>query len=180
MLRVAFTSEFTRGRLQDLVALVSGRNFETKQYEESIAETAYKQLKQGILNFMNETHFKRFIMIIRSAGFVDPSLIGSQNALNFAYIIYLTLRGQGKPASEIEKAVRRWFVMSLLTTRYSGSPESTFDYDIRKIREFLSSSKTRSHHGFLILTHPVPGAASIIPVAANRPNRLFMLLFSRA
>ena len=32
MLRVAFTSEFGRGRLQDLVALLSGRNFETKQF----------------------------------------------------------------------------------------------------------------------------------------------------
>ena len=35
MLRVAFTSEFRRGKLQDLVALLSGRNFETKQYEET-------------------------------------------------------------------------------------------------------------------------------------------------
>src|ERR1019366_7557891 len=38
MLRVAFTSEFKRGKLEDLVALLSGRNFETKQYEEKIAE----------------------------------------------------------------------------------------------------------------------------------------------
>ena len=30
MLRVAFTSQFKRGRLEDLVALLSGRNFETK------------------------------------------------------------------------------------------------------------------------------------------------------
>ena len=37
MLRVAFTSQFRRGKLQDLVALLSGRNFETKQYEEVIA-----------------------------------------------------------------------------------------------------------------------------------------------
>jgi len=86
MLRVAFTSEFKRGRLQDLVALLSGRNFETKQYEDAIAENAFAQLRQGILDFINETHFKRFVMIIRSAGFVDASLIGSQNALNFAYI----------------------------------------------------------------------------------------------
>jgi hypothetical protein len=135
MLRVAFTSEFKRGRLQDLVALLSGRNFETKEFEESIAEKSFSQLKQGINNFMNETHFKRFVMIIRSAGFIDPSLIGSQNALNFAYIIYLTLRSQSKPAADIEQAVRRWFVMSVLTGRYSGSPESTFDYDIRQIHE---------------------------------------------
>ena len=32
---MAFTSEFRRGKLQDLVALLSGRNFEAKQYEVS-------------------------------------------------------------------------------------------------------------------------------------------------
>jgi hypothetical protein len=30
MLRVAFTAEFGRGKLADLVALLSGRNFETR------------------------------------------------------------------------------------------------------------------------------------------------------
>ncbi|MBN8247042.1 MAG: DUF262 domain-containing protein [Verrucomicrobia bacterium] len=135
MLRVAFTSEFKRGKLEDLVALLSGRNFETKQFEESIAEASFARLKQGVLSFINETHFKRFVMIIRSAGFVDASLIGSQNALNFAYILYLTLRGQGMPPADIESAVRRWFVMSALTGRYSGSPESTFDFDIRQMHE---------------------------------------------
>jgi hypothetical protein len=34
---------------------------------------------------------------------------------------------------DIERHVRRWFVMSVLTGRYSGSPESTFDYDIRQV-----------------------------------------------
>jgi hypothetical protein len=135
MLRVAFTSEFKRGKLEDLVALLSGRNFETKQFEERIAEESFGKLKQGILNFINETQFKRFAMIIRSAGFIDPSLIGSQNALNFAYILYLTLRTQGKPAADIESAVRKWFVMSALTGRYSGSPESMFDFDIRQFHE---------------------------------------------
>jgi len=135
MLRVAFTSEFKRGKLEDLVALLSGRNFETKQFEIAIAEESFVKLRKGVLNFINETHFKRFIMIIRSAGFVDASMIGSQNALNFAYILYLMLRGQGKPAADIESAVRRWFVMSVLTGRYSASPESAFDFDIRQMHE---------------------------------------------
>lgn len=134
MLRVAFTSEFKRGRLADLVALLSGRNFETKQYEEDIVQGSFGRLKQAILHFMNETHFKRFIMIIRSAGFVDSSLIGSSTAMDFAYILYLTLRAQGKPDNDIEHYVRRWFVASVLTGRYSGSPESTMDSDIRQIQ----------------------------------------------
>jgi hypothetical protein len=72
-------------------------------------------------------------MIIRSAGFIDPSMIGSQNALNFAYILYLSLRAQKLSNAEIERYVRRWFVMSILTGRYSGSPETRFDQDIRQI-----------------------------------------------
>ena len=135
MLRVSFTSEFKRGKLQDLVALLSGRNFETKQFEEAIAEQSFDRLKSAVHNFINETNFKRFVMIIRSAGFVDDSLIGSQNALNFAYVVYLTLRSQGLDGAQIESAVRRWFVMSMLTGRYSGSPESQMDFDIRQIQE---------------------------------------------
>src|SRR6266542_3043677 len=133
MLRVAFTTEFRRGKLQDLVALLSGRNFETKQYEDAIIQDSFTRMKSAVLRFINETHFKRFLMIIRSAGFVDASMIGSQNALNVAYILYLTLRDQKLPAEEIERLVRRWFVMSVLTGRYSGSPESTIDYDVRQI-----------------------------------------------
>ena len=105
MLRVAFTSEFRRGKLQDLVALLSGRNFETRQYEDEIAEDAFAKLKTGIFNFMNKTHFDRLTMIIRSAGFVTSKLIGSQNAINFAYILYLRGRAEGMPAADIERLV---------------------------------------------------------------------------
>lgn len=133
MLRVAFTSEFRRGRLEDLVALLSGRNFETRQFEEVIVEESFSRLKKGIKRFMNEWDFKHFIHIIRSAGFVNSSMIRSQNALNFAYILYLALRDLNMPYGEIQHYVCKWFVMSILTGRYSGSPEATFDYDIRQI-----------------------------------------------
>jgi len=133
MLRVAFTSEFRRGKLQDLVALLSGRNFETKQYEEAVAEEAFSRLKTGVLNFINKTHFDRLTMILRSAGFVTSRLIRSQNAINFAYILYLRGRAESMPAADLERLVRRWYVMSLLRGRYSGSPETAFDFDIRQI-----------------------------------------------
>ena len=135
MLRVAFTSEFKRGRLEELVALLSGRNFETRTFEEAIAEESFHRLKDAVLRYMNETNFKRFIMILHSAGFVDASMIRSQNTVNFAYILYLTLRTQGTNAARIETLVRRWFVMSVLTAKYTGSPETTFNVDIRNIGE---------------------------------------------
>lgn len=133
MLRVAFTSEFGRGKLQDLVALLSGRNFVTKQYEDAIAEASFNSLKNGILAFINKTHFERITMILRSAGFITSKLIGGQNAVNFAYIVYLRGRAENMPAADLEKLVRRWYAMSVLTGRYGGSAESTFDFDIRQI-----------------------------------------------
>jgi hypothetical protein len=133
MLRVAFTAEFGRGKLADLVALLSGRNFETRQYEDAIAEISFARLKQGILRFINKTHFDRFTMILRSAGFVTSDLFGGQNAVNFAYILYLRGRADGVPAADLERLVGRWYVMSILRGRYSGSPETAFDVDIRQV-----------------------------------------------
>ncbi len=133
MLRVAFTSEFGRGKLQDLVALLSGRNFETKQFEEAISEESFGKLKKGIMAFISKTHFDRITMILRSAGFVTSDLIGGRNAVNFAYILYLRGRSEGMPAADIERLVRRWYAMSILRGRYTGSPETAFDFDIRQV-----------------------------------------------
>lgn len=135
VLRVACIAAFERGKLSDLVSLLSGRNFETRQYEDEIAAESFVRLGEGIKDFIKETHFQRFLMIIRSAGFIAPGLIRSQNALNFAYALYLKLRRDKYDPAVIERTVRRWFVLSLLTARYSGSFESQFDSDIKRAKE---------------------------------------------
>lgn len=133
LLRIAFTSEFGRGKMSDLVSLLSGRNFETREFESVIQEDTFKRLEKSLLRLVNEANFKKFLMIVRSAGFIDSGMIKSANSLNFAYIAYLKLRELGIRQSEIELFVRKWFVMSMLTGRYSGSPETTFDSDIKSI-----------------------------------------------
>ncbi len=136
VLRVALAVKFSRGKMADLVSLLSGRNFETREFEESIKEETYKLLAEGVSAYINETNFKRFVMIIRSAGFCHKKLIRSQNTLNFAYILYLKLREKGCKPELIEKYVRRWFVYSILRGRYSMSPESNFDYDAKQIDKY--------------------------------------------
>lgn len=133
MLRVVFGLEFKRAKLADLVALLSGRNFETRSYEKHIVEDSFSKLRTGMHAFMRETSFKRFLMIIRSAGFRKPDMIRSGNAINFAYLLYLWLVNQGRRPEEIEPLVKRWLVMSILTSRAVGSFESQFDRDIKQI-----------------------------------------------
>ncbi|QIJ89370.1 Uncharacterized DUF262-containing protein [Mesoflavibacter sp. HG96] len=135
VLRVAFTYKFSRGKFSDLVALLSGRNFEARTYEKEIAERSYNMLSVGLTDFVNQTSYQRFIMLVKSTGLINHKLISSKNSLNFSYALYLKLRNEGMPESEVQHYVKRWLIMSLLISRYSGSAESMIDEDIKQINE---------------------------------------------
>ncbi|WP_051650238.1 DUF262 domain-containing protein [Selenomonas sp. AB3002] len=136
MLRVAFMHKFDRAKLADLVSLLSGRDFETKEFREEIIEDSYTRLEQGINDFINENNFKNFILAIRSAGFRSNKLLNSKMTLDFAYMLYLNLlKDKETSAVQVKRYVQKWFVLSTLTGRYVGSPESVMSRDIRLIRE---------------------------------------------
>lgn len=135
VLRVSYTYKFSRGKFSDLVALLSGRNFETRTYQESIAERSYKMLSEGLMDFVNQTNYQRFIMLVESTGLIHNKLISSKNSLNFSYALYLKLRKEGMAETEVQHYVKRWLIMSLLIGRYSGSSESMIDEDIKQINE---------------------------------------------
>ena len=141
VLRVAFTYKFRRGKLQDLVSLLSGRDFETREYKEEIVEDSYNKLYDGVKSFINQTNFERYVMILKSAGIIDESLVRSQNVLNFGYILFLYLREKNVSPETIEKQVKRWVIMSIITQRYTSSPESKFDLDIRRLTESSDAIK---------------------------------------
>ena len=136
VLRVAFMYRFGRGKLADLVSLLSGRDFETRDFKSEIADESFAKLREGVLKFMQKDNFQDFTLALKSAGFVGPSLIYSTGAVNFAYNLYLRLREDSSvPSTEVKRYVQRWYVMSVLTGRYSGSSESVMDRDIRRIAE---------------------------------------------
>lgn len=136
ILRVSFLNKFHRGKLKDLVSLLSGRDFETREYKKEIAENSFATLKEGVMEFINEFSFKEFVLAMKAAGFVKGALINSQMTLDFAYTLYLYLRHTGEiNRTQLARYVAKWFVMSTLTRRYIGSPETMMDMDIRRIME---------------------------------------------
>lgn len=132
ILRVVLTFKFRRGKMSDLINLLAGRNFETREYKEDIVESSFRTLKEGILDFVNQTNFERYMIIVKSTGIINKSLIKSQHILNFGYSLYLLLKDKKVESGIIEKVVRKWLVLSVLTARYSGGTESTIDLDIKK------------------------------------------------
>ena len=127
---------FRRGKLADLVSLLSGRDFETKEFREDIVSDSYQKLEHGILNFINEYNFAQFILAIKGAGFISSKLLNSAMTLDFAYTLYLILLDTPEiPNVQIKRYVQKWFVLTTLTSRYIGSPESQMDRDMRSIQE---------------------------------------------
>ena len=135
ILRVALIYKFHRGKFSDLVALLSGRNFEERTFEKEIMEDSYVKLEEGLLRFFKKTNYQRFLMIVSSAGFIKNKLIVSKNGLNFSYALFLKLVDAGYSDALIQKYVKKWLVFSLLVGRYSGSAESWLDADIKQINE---------------------------------------------
>jgi len=136
IIRVAGLVGFNRGKASALVSELSGRDPDTKKLEEDRIPAAYDKLEEALLQIVRKYHFQNFLMIVKSAGFIQSDMVGSKNALNFAYALYLRLR-RDDSLSEGERSniVRRWFVLSMLTGRHSGSFESTWEQDIRRIGE---------------------------------------------
>jgi len=134
IVRVAGLVGFNRGKASSIVSELSGRDPETRKIDELRIPAAYDRLEAALIDITSKYQFENFVMLIKSAGFISSKLINSKNALNFAYALYLKLR-QNKLMSEGErkKITRRWFVMSALTGRHSGSFESTWEQDMRRI-----------------------------------------------
>ncbi len=134
MLRVSFMHKFTQGKLANLVGSLSGRDTDTRTYSEEKIEESFSKLSDGVLDFMNEHNYNNFSLALRGAGFTEKSLVRSQITLDFAYTLYLYLNKQGDMSPQEEKRfVAKWYVLTTLTGRYIGSPESWMDRDLRSL-----------------------------------------------
>lgn len=146
VIRVAFMYAFSRAKLADLVSLLSGRDFTTREYKEEIIEESYQKLEQGIRNFINEYNYHQFLLAIKGAGFISPKLLKSQSNLNFAYMLYLKLLDDPQiPNVQVKHYVQRWYVLTSLTGRYGGSFESVASRDIRNIAVLMKKASPTSY-----------------------------------
>lgn len=135
VIRVAFMHKLKRARLANLVQLLTGRDFDTREFKEEIAEETFNKMYEGVLNVISQHNFTQFMIAIKSAGFISEKMVTSNMALDFAYTVFLLLQESDIPVAERKRIVQKWYVLSVLTGRYSSSPESKFARDIRMIKE---------------------------------------------
>ena len=120
-----------------MVSLISGRDFEKHTYTEEAMTEAYQKFDEAVQYALNESNFKRYILLLKSLGILDKSYAKlPASYVNFGYILYLYLKKNTNFSNDqIEKYTKQWILMTALVKRYVSSPESGFDRDLRLISE---------------------------------------------
>jgi hypothetical protein len=136
LLRVCVGLGFKRARLQYVYSILRGKDLDTEQFSEERRVEQFGVLKQAQERVLNLQYWHDFMKAIRQAGFCSMKMISSQNNLLFSYILYLIGRTEFKVEEfALRRVIARWFFMSSLTGRFTGSPESAMEFDLARFRD---------------------------------------------
>jgi hypothetical protein len=135
MLRVSVALGFSRGRLKSVYQVLRGKDLENGQFSSEHRDAQFKVLQKAQAKVLDLTCWHQFLSALVGAGFRSGEMISSQNALLYAYAVYLIGRTQCKvPEHQLQKVIGRWFFFASLTGRYTSSPESVMDGDLNRLR----------------------------------------------
>jgi hypothetical protein len=142
LLRVDVGVAFRRARLEHVYSLLRGKDLTTGESNPEKRAYQFDKLRDAQTRVLNLTYWADFLNIVRGAGYRSAKTISSVNALVFAYQLYLLGRTEyNVDGFKLKRAISRWLFMSLLTGRFTTSPESRMEQDLAELREL----KTAEH-----------------------------------
>ena len=140
LLRVGVGVAFRRARLKYVYSILRGKDLETEKFSVERREEQFKLLKGAQGRVLDLQYWHDFMNCIRQAGFRSGKTISSQNNLLFSYMLYLIGRTDYKVSEfELRRTIARWFFMSAVTGRFTGSPESSMEFDLARLREVTTA-----------------------------------------
>ncbi len=136
MLRVAVVFGFKRARLKSVYQILRGKDLETEEFSDERRDAQFKVLREAQAEVLNLTRWHQFLSCLTGAGFRSAEMISSRTTLLYAYAFYLLGRKRfGVPEHRLQKLIGRWFFAASLTERYTGSPETVMDSDLKRLGE---------------------------------------------
>jgi hypothetical protein len=140
LLRVAVGLGLKRGVLQQAYQVLRGRDPKTKKVSETAREETFARLLDAQSKVVDLTNWHDYMVAVKRAGYRSGSMLTSTNNFLYGYLVYLIGHHEYKVGrSELREAVARWFFMTSLTGRYTGSPETILEADLRRFAEAKSA-----------------------------------------
>ncbi len=135
LLRVSVALGFRRARLEHVYSLLRGKDLQTKQFSEEQREKQFKILQESQACVLDLQNWHEFFKVLKRAGYTSSQFISSQMAVLYAYALWLIgKRDFGVDLHRLREIIARWFFMTALTGRYTGSPESRMEQDLALLR----------------------------------------------
>lgn len=142
LLRVGVALGFRRAQLKAVYQVLRGKDPETGLPSPELREKQFDRLKGAQGKVLNLNYWHQFFHALLGAGFRSGQLVSSEIALLYAYVFYLLGRvDYGLDLHRLDRLIGRWFYMSTLTGRYSGSPETVMDQDLNRVKGLQSASE---------------------------------------
>lgn len=142
LLRVDVGVAFRRARLEHVYSLLRGKDLASGEVSLEQRNSQFDKLRGAQGRVLNLTYWADFLNVVRAAGYRSERTISSVNALVFAYQLYLLGRTEyDVEGFKLRNAVARWLFMSLLTGRFTSSPESRMEQDLAELRELKSAEQ---------------------------------------
>lgn len=142
LLRVSVSLGFRRARLQHVYSILRGKDLETGDFSPERREQQFGILAESQTYALDLTNWHEFLKVLVRAGYRRGDMISSQIGLLFNYATYLIgKRDFGIDAKRLRRVMARWFFMTSLTARYTGSYETVMDQDFNRMREVKSADE---------------------------------------
>lgn len=135
LLRVSVGLGFKRARLQYVYSILRGKDLDTEEFSEELRDKQFEILKDAQARVLDLKHWHDFLKTILMTGYRSSNMISSNTNLMFAYTLYLIGRTEyNVDEFKLRNVIARWFFMSSLTSRYTGSPETAMEADLTRFR----------------------------------------------
>lgn len=140
MLRVVVGLALKRGVLQQAYQVLRGRDPKTRQQSEATLKARFNDLKHAQVKVLNLVSWHEYMVAVKGAGFLGKTMLTSANNFLYGYLVFLIGKHEFcVERRELRKIMSRWFFMASLTGRYTGSPETILESDLRRIEEVESA-----------------------------------------
>jgi len=142
LLRASVGLGFRRARLQHVYSILRGKDLETGQFSDTRRDEQFKVLQEAQAYTLDIQNWHEYLKALVRAGYRSNSMITSEIGVIYCYVMFLIgKRDFQVDAFALRNVIARWFFMSALTGRYTGSSETIMEADIGRLRNVKTPSE---------------------------------------
>ena len=146
LIRMAVGVGFKRARLKYAYMLLRGKDLKTGEITEETRNSNLETFKKTLDTVTDINTWHAFINLFNDAGYMRSSIIASSNAVVYSYVLYLIGKFEYKVTTlELQRIIKKWIFMSLITGFYTGSTESEVEKQFADLRDVHTADEFVSY-----------------------------------